>query len=57
MKAQDEREKKAGEKCGVSWEYHGCDWPEWVADELFAAKAAYKNLLKDYQSLKREATQ
>lgn len=32
MAAQDEREQRAGESCGVSWIIHGCDWPEEVAE-------------------------
>jgi len=32
--AQDEREKAAGILCGVPYEQHGCDWPDWVAEEL-----------------------
>ncbi|SRR5579871_858965 len=36
MAAQDERERKAGEACGVKYEQHGCDWPEWVADALMS---------------------
>ena len=37
--AQDERERRAGERCGVSHEQHGCEWPEWVADEVLKLKA------------------
>lgn len=32
--AQDERERLAGEKCGVDWEMHGCDWPDAVAERV-----------------------
>ncbi len=38
MIAQDEREEKAGDRCGVSYMRYGCDWPEAVADELLAAR-------------------
>ena len=34
MAAQDERERLAGERCGVPCELHGCDWPEAVAAEV-----------------------
>lgn len=32
--AQDERERLAGEACGVPWNMHGCDWPDAVAEEV-----------------------
>lgn len=38
MDAQDERERKAGEVCGVSFAEHGCDWPEWVAEEVVSLR-------------------
>ena len=34
MRAQDERERLAGDKCGVSALEHGCDWPDAVAERL-----------------------
>jgi hypothetical protein len=34
MAAQDGRERAAGEKCGVSYDIHGCDWPDAVAEEV-----------------------
>jgi hypothetical protein len=34
MASQDERERAAGEKCGVLYEHHGCDWPDAVAEEV-----------------------
>lgn len=36
MIAQDERERTAGEKCGVPREIFGCDWPDAVADLISA---------------------
>lgn len=42
--AQDEREQVAGKRCGVEWHEHGCDWPEWVADELILARSARDKL-------------
>ncbi len=32
MDSQDKRERAAGERCGVSWMEHGCDWPDRMAD-------------------------
>jgi hypothetical protein len=32
MEVQDERERAAGERCGVSQMERGCDWPDAVAD-------------------------
>jgi hypothetical protein len=34
--AQDERERQAGDKCGVSWQESGCDWPDAVAEKVLA---------------------
>lgn len=34
MNAQDERERAAGQLCGIPYEEHGCDWPDAVADAL-----------------------
>lgn len=39
MLAQDNREKAAGEKCGVSWMEHGCDWPDAVAETVLVLRA------------------
>lgn len=38
MAAQDERERVAGERCGVLALEHGCDWPDAVADTLDALR-------------------
>lgn len=32
LAAQDERERKAGIKCGLPYEEYGCDWPDATAD-------------------------
>jgi hypothetical protein len=32
--AQDERERLAGERCGVSYSENGCDWADAVADRV-----------------------
>ena len=39
MRAQDEREREAGARCGVGAELHGCDWPDAVADQVLMLKA------------------
>lgn len=39
MNAQDERERIAGEACGVPWTEHDCDWPQWVAEEVNKLRA------------------
>lgn len=39
MAAQDQREAKAGERCGVSPIEYGCDWPDAVADEVLSLRA------------------
>ena len=36
MAAQDERERAAGERCGVPYESSGCDWPDAVAEAVLA---------------------
>ncbi len=45
LRAQDERERLAGVKCGIPWEEHGCDWPDAVADEILRLK----NLIAKYR--------
>lgn len=32
--AQDERERRAGERCEITYEWHGCDWPDAMAEEV-----------------------
>ena len=44
MAAQDEREQKAGERCGVSYEQHGCDWPDWMAEKVLSQSARIAEL-------------
>jgi hypothetical protein len=39
MQAQDARERQAGEKCGVDYNLHGCDWPDAVADRIVELEA------------------
>ena len=43
MAAQDEREKVAGEMCGVMYHLHGCDWPDAVAERVVALEAQAKH--------------
>jgi hypothetical protein len=40
MRAQDERQRLAGEKCGVPYAEHGCDWPDAVSDLLIETRQA-----------------
>lgn len=54
MAAQIERERVAGERCGVPYEQHGCDWLEWVADEVLklrAENAALREKLASVESV------
>lgn len=37
--AQDERERRAGERCGITYEWHGCDWPDAMAEEVIRLRA------------------
>ncbi len=39
MEAQDERERAAGEKCGVDYNLSGCDWPDSVAEEVLSLRS------------------
>lgn len=46
--AQDNRERAAGEKCGVSYDLSGCDWPDAVTDtvlSLCSELAEWKSLM------------
>lgn len=57
MAAQDEREKSAGETCGVPYELHGCDWPDGVATEVLTLRRQVAALREDaerYAYLKRD---
>lgn len=38
MDAQDDRERQAGEKCGVDYAQWGCDWPDAAADTILSLK-------------------
>ena len=44
ISAQDEREQKAGERCGVPYEQHGCDWPDWMAEKVLSQSARIAQL-------------
>lgn len=46
MRAQDEREQRAGDRCGVSRAAHGCDWPDAVAEALLFARLAVGRVTK-----------
>jgi len=46
MVAQDMREMAAGEKCGIPYHKHGCDWPDVVAEELLATRRELQLLLE-----------
>ncbi len=42
--SQDRREREAGERCGVSYETHGCDWPDAAAERIVFLRAEVKRL-------------
>ena len=42
--SQDERERLAGIRCGVSREEQGCDWPDAVASLILHLRAEIKRL-------------
>lgn len=44
MTAQDDRERQAGEKCGVDYATSGCDWPDAVADRVLHLRAEVERL-------------
>lgn len=44
MQAQDERERKAGELCGVDHGQWGCDWPAAVADVVVHLRSLIKQI-------------
>jgi len=48
MAAQDERERLAGDQCGVPWQEHQCDWPDAVAEALIVSRE------REYPGYKRE---
>jgi hypothetical protein len=54
MNAQDERERHAGQTCGVPAEIHGCDWPDAVAETVFSLQAARDALAKHCASLEAD---
>lgn len=49
--AQDERERKAGEKCGVPYAESGCDWPDNVAEKVLALQAENERLRERVKEL------
>lgn len=51
MTAQDDRESKAGEACGVPYELHGCDWPDAVAEAVQVLRAENASLKRQVASL------
>jgi len=48
MAAQDERERLAGDQCGIPWQEHQCDWPDAVAEALIVSRE------REYPGYKRE---
>lgn len=50
MDAQDERERIAGEKCGVT--DCGCDWPDWVAERVLHLRAEAERLKAERDGLR-----
>lgn len=61
LDAQDRRELLAGEKCGIPWEDHGCDWPAAVAERVVHLRAevarltsALNDALRNYDNTVRE---
>lgn len=50
--AQDEREQRAGERCGVSRGECGCDWPDVVADEVLTVRARAERAEADVATLR-----
>jgi len=46
MAAQDMREMAAGDKCGVPYHKHGCDWPDAAAEQLLATRRELQLLLE-----------
>ena len=51
MAAQDERERLAGEKCGVPYELSTCDWPDAVADEVLGLRQELARLQRAIRRL------
>ena len=45
MRAQDERERRAGERCGVSAIMAGCDWPDQAAERILTLEQEHADLL------------
>lgn len=54
MDAQDERERLAGKKCGVSYSENGCDWSDAVADKVIFLKEKINVLEEKILELRKE---
>lgn len=56
--AQDDRdrERRAGERCGITYEWHGCDWPDAMAEEVLRLRAERDALKARLEKLVFEAT-
>lgn len=51
MDSQDERERQAGEQCGVDYEAHGCDWPDAVAEKVIVQRQRIAGLEQENAGL------
>ena len=49
MESQDERERQAGERCGVPYLEYGCDWPEAVADVVIVLRKRVERLQRMFE--------
>lgn len=54
MNAQDEREARAGERCGLHYEHHGCDWPDAAAEEILSLRKAINDAISYCYKFERE---
>lgn len=54
MDAQDQRERAAGERCGIDYNLYGCDWPDGVAEALVCSRRD-RDLLKQERDELRAA--
>lgn len=51
---RDEREKLAGERCGVSRDVHGCDWPDGVAEVVAIQDSERIKLIAENNQLRAD---